>query len=301
MRLGPIALAFVVALATPLTAQAEEHRPLVDTAWLSSHQNDENLVVLDIRTNVEKTDLGDKPYLANAVVAPYDTAGWRMTVDGVPGKVPPVDQIAATIGKLGISNKDHVVIVSWGTDSTDFGAAARVYWTFKYLGDNNVSILDGGWRQYDAAGGARVAAPAKREPATFVADVQPQLLATTSDVQTALKDGTPLIDGRPTDQYEGKTKAPVDRVAGTLPGAISMPNSEFFSAKYARFAGPETVATLAQKAGLKAGEKNIAFCNTGHWASVVWFGLSEVLGDKNASMYDGSMAEWTKDPSRAVR
>ena len=111
---------------------------------------------------------------------------------------------------------DHVVIVPWGTDSSDFGTATRVYWTFKYLGDNNVSILDGGWRQYDAAGGARAATPARRAPATFVAHVQPQLRATTADVEAALGNGTPLIDARPTAQFEGKVKSPADRVAGTL-------------------------------------------------------------------------------------
>jgi len=258
-------------------------------------------VLLDIRDNVEKTDLGDKPYIANAVIAPYETAGWRTKVDGVPGQVPPVDQISALIGKLGISNDDHVIIVPWGTDSSDFGTATRVYWTFKYLGDDNVSILDGGWRQYDAAGGARAVAPASPAPVTFVAHVQPQLRATTQDVQQALKDGTPLVDARPTAQYEGKVKSPADRVAGTLPGAKSLPNSELYSAKYARFAKPETIAALAQKVGLKSGEKNIEFCNTGHLATVDWFAFHEILGDKNATMYDGSMSEWTRDPSHPVQ
>lgn len=30
-------------------------------------------------------------------------------------------------------------------------------------------------------------------------------------------------------------------------------------------------------------EDSIAFCNTGHWASVAWFGLSEIQGKKNVS------------------
>lgn len=301
MRFAPFALALAVAVAAPLAAQAaEKSQPLVDTAWLTAHQNDKDVVVLDIRDNVAKTDLGEKPYIANAAVAPYETAGWRTKVDGVPGQVPPTDQISALIGKLGISNKDHVVIVPWGTDSSDFGTATRVYWTFKYLGDNNVSILDGGWRQYAAADGDRVAKPASRTPTTFVADVQPQLRATTAEVQAALKNGTLLVDARPPAQYEGKVKSPADRVAGTLPGAKNLPNSEFYSAKYAKFASPQTIAALSQKLGLKDGEKNITFCNTGHLATVDWFAFHEILGNKNAIMYDGSMSEWTKDPSRPV-
>ena len=45
----------------------------------------------------------------------------------------------------------------------------------------------------------------------------------------------------------------------------------------------------------------IAFCNTGHWASVAWFGLSEILGNKKTKLYDGSMADWTSDESRPVQ
>ena len=37
----------------------------------------------------------------------------------------------------------------------------------------------------------------------------------------------------------------------------------------------------------------IAFCNTGHWATLDWFVMSELLGNKDARMYDGSMLEWT--------
>lgn len=301
MRLIPIAMAFMTVLAVPALAQADPVQPLVDAGWVVAHANDANVVVVDIRANVEKTDLGAKPYIANAVIAPYGQAGWRANVDGVPGMVPPIAQISAMIGKLGISNKDHVVIVPWGTNSSDFGGATRVYWTFKYLGDNNVSILNGGWRQYVAANGTRVATPAKRAPVQFVADVQPQLLATTADVEAALKNGTPLIDARPTDQYNGTVKNVADRVAGTLPGAISMPNSEFYSSKYASFAKPTTVAQLIKPAKLGTNGPSIEFCNTGHLASVVWFGVSELLGNKNAKLYDGSMAQWTKDPSRPVQ
>jgi thiosulfate/3-mercaptopyruvate sulfurtransferase len=44
----------------------------------------------------------------------------------------------------------------------------------------------------------------------------------------------------------------------------------------------------------------ITFCNTGHLASIAWFGLSEVEGLKNVRLYDGSMSDWTTDPSRPV-
>ncbi|WP_322883316.1 sulfurtransferase (plasmid) [Sinorhizobium medicae] len=297
MRLASLAFTLTVLASSAL---AVEVKPLVDAEWVKAKAGDENVVILDIRDKVAETELGDKPYIEGAVVAPYASAGWRTEVDGVPGMLPPLEQITKLIGDLGIDNDDHVVIIPWGTDSSEFGGATRIYWTFKYLGHDEVSILDGGWRQYDAAGGARSAEPAKPEPATFAAEPQEELLATTEEVAAALEAGKKLIDGRPAEQYEGKSKSPIVRANGTIPGSANIEHSKLYSKDHALFARPETVKALTEAVGLAADEENITFCNTGHWASVTWFALSEVLGNKKTSMYDGSMAEWTADPARAV-
>jgi thiosulfate/3-mercaptopyruvate sulfurtransferase len=47
---------------------------------------------------------------------------------------------AQKMGDLGISEGDHVVIY----DSSGFGPACRVFWTFKVFGHNRVSVLNGG-------------------------------------------------------------------------------------------------------------------------------------------------------------
>lgn len=297
MRTASLAFTLSI-LAYP--ALAADVGPLVDAEWVKANAGKENVVILDIRDKIAETELGDEPYIEGAVVAPYAGAGWRTEVEGVPGQLPPLEQITKLIGDLGIDNDDHVVIVPWGTDSSEFGGATRIYWTFKYLGHDEVSILDGGWRQYDAAGGARSAEAVTPEPATFTADLQEDLRATTEDVAAALEAGTKLIDGRPAEQYEGKSKSPVVRANGTIPGSVNIQHSDLYSADYAAFARPETVKALSEAVGLAADQENITFCNTGHWASIAWFGLSEVLGNKNTSMYDGSMAEWTADPARPV-
>ncbi|MBK8082420.1 MAG: sulfurtransferase [Devosia sp.] len=300
MRLSALITAAVLAL-VPASSFAADASPLVTAEWLKAHAGDPNVVIVDIRDKVAETDLGALPYLANAVVAPYASAGWRTEIDGVPGQIPPVEQIAGLIGGLGIDGDDHVVIVPWGTDSSEFGGATRVYWTFKYLGHDDVSILDGGWRQYDAQGGERSAAPVTPVAAQFPYEVQPALRATTADVEAALASGTKLIDGRPAEQYLGQSKSPVVRIEGTIPGAQNLPHSKFYSADFASFAQPETVLALAQSVGLGADEENIVFCNTGHWASIAWFALHEVGGNQNTAMYDGSMAEWAADPARPIQ
>jgi len=301
MRLASFVAAAVMVVAAPSLAAAQDVTPLVTAEWLKAHAGDGNLKIIDIRDKIEETDLGELPYIANAAVAPYASAGWRVEVDGVPAQIPPAEQIAELIGGLGIDGDDHVVIVPWGTDSSEFGGATRVYWTFKYLGHDAVSILDGGWRQYDALGGERVAEAAKPAAAEFPVNVRPELRATTADVEAALAAGVKLVDGRPEEQYLGQSKSPVVRIEGTIPGAINLPHSKLYSAEYASFAQPETVSALTEALGIGADEKNIVFCNTGHWASIAWFALHEVGGNANTAMYDGSMAEWAADPARPIQ
>lgn len=284
------------------TVQAERltDAPLVDAAWLQQHLGNDSLVVLDVRDAVDNVVPYTVGHIPGSISAPYSSAGWRQELQGVPGQFPGEDVAAKLIGDLGISNDDHVVIVPQGTDASEFGAATRIYWTFKVLGHDAVSILNGGARAWTSANGELTAEATTLQPTTFNAQFRQDLLASTADVQAALADGTALIDGRPAAQYRGEAKSPVVRVAGTIPGSVNLENGLLYSADNASFANADVVAQFASGLGVDADEKNIVFCNTGHWASIVWFGLSEVQGNKNTRMYDGSMAEWAADESRPV-
>ena len=41
----------------------------------------------------------------------------------------------------------------------------------------------------------------------------------------------------------------------------------------------------------------IIYCNSRQWASIDWFVLSELLANKEASLYEGLMTEWNADPA----
>lgn len=288
-----------LALASAGHAARLTDSPLVDPAWLADHLGAEGLVIVDVRDPGKDGKGADYAggHVAGAVSAPYAGYGWRVEHDGIPGMLPPTDEIAARIGALGIDNTDHVVIVAQGADSTEFGKATRVYWTFKVLGHDAVSILDGGQLAWQAEGGAVTTDAATPQPAVFVASLRPDLIATTDQVAAAIADDVALVDGRPAAQYRGEEKSGVVRVAGTIPTAVNIEQSNFYQS---RFIGADAVATLERAVGLNGQEKVITFCNTGHWASIAWFGISEVAGNKNTAMYDGSMAEWTRDESRPV-
>ena len=282
------------------TALASEATPLVDTAWLQDNLSNDDVVILDIRNIVDDQDPHAAGHIPGAVAAAYNQVAWRTEVDGTVGKLPDLEEIQALIESLGVDNDEHVVIAPVGESSSDFGAATRVYWTFKVLGHDNVSILDGGYAAWNRDGGALLTDAVSVEPGTFEVSFRDDLLATTEEVATAIENGPILVDGRPQAQFLGSEQSGVVARAGTLPGAVNLEQSRLYSTEDAAFASADLVESIAAEVGVDTAEPAITFCNTGHWASVVWFGLSEVAGQANVSMYDGSMTEWAADPDRPV-
>jgi len=295
------AVALVLTVATAAEAGRLTDQPLVEPAWLAENLGNESLVVVDIRAPARGVDAYGEGHIPGAVNAPYGAFGWRTEQDGVPDQLPPIEDIAARIGSLGIGNDDHVVIAPFGKSSTDFGGATWVYWTFKVLGHDAVSILDGGMEAWNKANGEVSTATVTPEAATFSASFRPELIADADEVAAARDNGVALVDARPADQHLGKSKSSVARVAGTIPGAVNIEQSSFYDQDNLSFVGRDRIAELAEEGGIDPDGEKITFCNTGHWGSVAWFGLSEILGNKKTKLYDGSIAEWTADESRPVQ
>ncbi|MBK1668372.1 hypothetical protein CKO28_10030 [Rhodovibrio sodomensis] len=290
--IAPILAAAALVFATAGAQAATDAEPLVDAAWVHAHKDDPNVVVLDVRNGItdDSRETFEQGHIPGAVYSNYLQAGWRTKRDGVPGQLPSVESLESLIGGLGIDNDDHVVVVAAGESALDMGSATRVYWTFKVLGHDRVSVLNGGHAayasRYQLAQGWNQPAAAQ-----FAGQLQPQLIADRQEVASALRSGTGLMDNRPTKQYRGAAKHPAAAKPGTLPGARNVPESRLTNG--GTFADKDRIAALLKEAGLEREGDQIAFCNTGHWASLGWFASHEILGNKQAKVYDGSMTDWT--------
>jgi thiosulfate/3-mercaptopyruvate sulfurtransferase len=289
----------VFALAAP--ARADTVTPLVSTGWLKQHLNDADVVVLDIRSAIDGG--GAQAYAAGhipgAVHSDYDKAGWRVTRHGVPFMLPTVAELEKLIGETGIDEDTHVVVVPAGVHYTDFGAAARTYWTLKVAGVAKVSILDGGYAAWAAEQNAVESGASKPSPKIFTAALNKALFADAREVEAIERDGgATLVDARPATFFAGKEKAPAAQGYGHIPGAVSLDSATFYDAKTNRLRSQAELASLAASA-VPVGP-TVAYCNTGHWAATDWFVLSELLGRQDVKLYYGSMIEWTSDPNRPL-
>ncbi len=281
-------IALLAALSAGGTAAAQ---PLVQPEWLKAHLSDPKVVVLDIRPHEQAAG----NHIPAAVPADYETAGWRTkTSDGAGGALPPIEQISTAIARLGVGDTTHAVIVG-----DDFGATARIYWTFKVLGHTDVSILDGGWKRWSAGGNPVETAPVpQRRAATFTPRYDPSIRAELPEVETTLASGNrTLIDARPPGQWFGTAKSPAVKAFGRLPHAVWIDQSD------ALIADGTALKPKAELIALfgKAGDAPITtYCNTGHLAATDWFVLSEVLHHPDVRLYDASLSQWANDPSRPV-
>jgi thiosulfate/3-mercaptopyruvate sulfurtransferase len=294
------ALASILTLGATFTASAADAPPLVSVEWLNSHLQDKNLVVLDIRSAIDGG--GAKAYaeahIPGSVHSDYDKAGWRVTRGTVPFMLPSVAELEKLIGDVGIDETTRVVVVPAGVSFTDFGAAARSYWTLKVVGVNDVSILDGGIVAWKQAGLPVESGVKKPSPTIFTATLNERLLSNAADVAKAeTTRSATLIDARPASFFTGKVKAPAALAYGHIPGAINLDSASFYDAKANKLKPRAELASLA--AHVPAGPA-VSYCNTGHWAATDWFVLHELVGRKDVSLYDGSMVEWTADAKRPV-
>ncbi len=277
-----------VALATTsaLAEAPEGWAPLLEPAELASileRTAEDEIRVLQV--NKEHAD----GYIPGAVRAPY--AEWRGPEEN-PGALPDLAKLHDVIARTGIEADIPVVVVHAGVDTSDFGTAARVYWTLKSLGVEDLAILDGGLIGWKEAG----LPTAREEAGVFASDWQPDFSdewrVTSADVAALVETGESanLVDARPLDFFEGKLAHGAAESPGTIPGAENLSYEVWF--EDGEMVSPERIRAIAEETGQT--EPSVAFCNTGHWSAINWFALSELAGVEDTRMYAESMVEWSQ-------
>lgn len=280
------ALAFVAALAASASALAVP--PLLSPAEVHALLGRPDVRLVDIRDKASYDD----GHISGALWAPY--ASFRGPAAN-PGLLPPLPEITGRVQSLGLTSRTHAVIVSTGDDVTDFGAAARVYWTLKVAGLSELSILNGGMAAWTAAGLPQDKLPASAVASRYAPRIDQSLIATREQTLAAARGASAaLVDARPAAFYAGETRHQAAKLPGTLKGAVNVEHASWFKPGSTAFVSADEAREIAAARSLDPARDTISFCNTGHWAATNWFAMSEVLGRKNVRLYAGSMVDATQ-------
>jgi thiosulfate/3-mercaptopyruvate sulfurtransferase len=214
------------------------------------------------------------------------------------GRVPDASAaLEQRLRSLGLSNARPVLVV--GTPG-GWGEEGRVAWNLLYWGADEVWLLDGGFPAWRAGPARPVESGEARNvaPGNFVLDVRPERRIEAKELRAAA-DATAatLLDARTPAEFAGETMAGQKR-GGHIPGARLVPAKSLYGVD-GRYVGAEELQRLAglgPPASNTSRDRPITYCTGGVRSALLAVLLEARLGVVAAN-YDGSLWEWSADPS----
>ena len=260
------------------------------------------LLVFDCSFELMKPQAGDQQYLESripgAVRANLDQhlsvhAG-AAAASGGRHPLPTREAFAEWLGSVGFDN--HMQAVVYDRQGANY--CGRLWWMLKWVGHENVAVLDGGLQAWHETGGIVTSGPAAtHKPRAFALAPERAALVTAAEVLKGLgKPAQSLIDARAAPRYRGEVE-PLDPVAGHIPGALNRPFGNNLGAdgkfKSAAELNAEFVLLLAGRDPATV----VHHCGSGV-SAVPNIIAMEIAGLGRQALYAGSWSDWTSDSSR---
>lgn len=272
---------------------------LISVQDLHANLQNPDWVIVDCRFSLANPNLGGDLYrhghLPNARYAHLDKdLSARITDFTGRHPLPDVRVLVEKLGAWGISNHTQVVVY----DDACGAMAARLWWLLRWLGHEQVAILDGGMAHWQKNYPLTTALP-KIKPVTFRPYFNDALRLDARQVENALaQKSICLVDARTPERYRGEVE-PIDPVAGHIPYAKNRPFQTNLTID-GLFLSPEKLrAEFIALAGETAVENVVHYCGSGVTACHNVLAM-EYAGLKGSKLYAGSWSEWIRNKNRRV-
>ena len=277
----------------------DDPKTLVSTEWLHAHLKDPDLRILDGSYYLLQ--------MARDPRAEYDAAhipGARFfDIDDVadhgsdlPHMVPPIEKFMSRMRAMGVGDGHQVVVY----DGMGLFSAARVWWLFKLMGQNNIAVLDGGFPKWQAEGRPVDDLPPIIRDRHMTVRRQNHMVKDVTQVSAASKLGDyEIIDARSPGRFRGEEPEPRAGLRpGHIPGSKNVCFKDLLNADQT-MKNPVEIRQIFQSAGVDFDKPAITTCGSGVTAAVLSLGLQRI-GKTDHSLYDGSWSEWGMFPTVPV-
>jgi thiosulfate/3-mercaptopyruvate sulfurtransferase len=264
-------------------------------------------MVFDCSFDLMQPDAGSAQYLdahiPGAVYAHLDTAlsakGDRAVTGAASGgrhPLPSREAFAAWLGGVGFNNTMQAVVY----DRQGANYCGRLWWMLKWLGHDNVAVLDGGLQAWQAAGGAVSSGTESTKNASNyalapVGYAQAAIETVASNLGRATQT---LIDARGAPRFRGEVE-PLDPVAGHIPGALNRPFTANFGADGKFKPADQLRAEFLALLGDRDPATVVHHCGSGVSAVPNLLAM-EVAGLGRTALFAGSWSEWSNNPALPV-
>lgn len=275
--------------------------PLVSPAWLNERLDAPDIRVIDATWFMPNDPRDAKALFAERRIPGaifFDIDEIADLSSDLPHMLPPPEKFASRMKKAGVGDGTRVIIY----DNHGLMTAARVWWTFRVFGHEDVAVLDGGFPAWEAAGyEIETGPPRARMERHFTPRVRNDLVRNLADVQRAIDGGnkTPILDARAAPRFRGEAPEPRAGLrSGHMPGALNVPFGSLLNADGSMKPAAE-LKQLFEAAGLHGNAAPICSCGSGITAAVIALALART-GKWDAAVYDGSWTEWGGHPDTKV-
>lgn len=270
-------------------------RPLVTVEWLAAHLHDPDLAILDCRY----ASLGDpnagrvahaEGHIPGAVYFHLDEdLSGPVSEHGGRHPLPDPGVIARKLGAAGVGEGVKVVAYDWTGEH-----AARCWWVLRWLGHDDVAVLDGGYEAWVRAGHPLEAALPRPQPRAFTPRPRWDMVVSVREVASRPADVV-VVDARSPERFAGQPH-PLDAKQGHIPGAVNR-----FWQDALRPDGTYRPASeqAARFAGLPPADRVIHQCGSGVTACVNALAM-ELAGMRGARLYVGSWSDWCTYPDNPI-
>ena len=273
---------------------------LIETEELARELHAPDLVILDASWHMPAEGRNARAeYLAEHIPGAlfFDIDEIADTKSHLPHMLPPPEKFSSRMRSMGIGDGSRIVVY----DSAGLFSAARVWWTFRVMGVQDISVLNGGLPKWKREGHPLESGePTARTARHFTARRNADLVRDLSDMKSLIKDRTAeIVDARAAERFAGK--APESRAglrSGHIPGAHNLPFAKLIAKDGTLKPAPE-VERLFEEAGVDLSKPVVASCGSGITASVLALALAEI-GHRRTSVYDGSWSEWGADQNLPI-
>ena len=272
---------------------------LVSSEWLALHLDSPWLKVLDISCYLPNSGRSgrlefQKEHLPKSIY--FDLLAAADPESKFSHTLPSPEHFSEFVGAHGVANDDALVLY----DVNGIGSSPRAWWLFQMFGHKRIFILDGGLLKWKAEGRKLESGPGKEiEPKKYLCKSALQKAVSFKVVKQAAKDiqfnyldAPQIVDARPPGRFKGLDPEPIAGIkSGHIPGSISLPSTQFWDVKSGTFASTERIVELLNSHNIDLNREVISTCGSGVTACVLIYAM-HMLGAKQASLFEGSWAEW---------
>jgi thiosulfate/3-mercaptopyruvate sulfurtransferase len=287
-----------------VTNQPENFQTMAWTTLISVDELAESIdrcVVVDTRYDLMQPDAGEKAYAhahlpgAHYLHLEHDLASPKG--DGQRGRHPLPDRstLAKRLGGIGLDRGRQLVAY----DAHGGFFAARLWWLARWLGHQEVAVLDGGLGAWSAAGYPLSSDPPQPKAGDFEAGDPVMASVELTDVMTNLSSRSRLVvDARAPERYRGDVE-PLDPVAGHIPGAVNRPTGMNLRPDGRFKPAPVLLAEFKTLLGTQPATQIIHSCGSGVSACHNVLAM-EIAGLSGSAIFPGSWSQWCAEPTRPV-